>query len=430
MTNKIIKFDNGLKYVHIPTKNDMISIGFVVKVGSRDETTKNNGISHFLEHMLFKGTKKRNTDKLLSELDKFGTSYNAMTSYDYTAYELHGNKQDAYKLVDIFIDLYLGANLYQKDLEKERGVIMEEYNMVSNDLDEYIQNTLMNEIFGGSSLGFSIIGEKKNILNFKRKDLVNYRNKFYCPGNTTFITVGNIDSKKMSNYLYNKVRRECNSDISRLHIIPVQDQPRLNLTNINGKGQVHITFGFHHNGYLHDEEYNLVSKIVATSLASGSSSKLFNVLRTKCGLAYNCSSYNMELEDTSVFIIKSAVDEKRCDIAIEKVLEILFNFVKKGIDNDELKRCKKSLINQDKLNQTNMDLMYHYIDNVIKDDNVHSPEEEQRMISSYTSKNIKDCCKHIFRHNNLSLVLAGSMSNKSKERIIDLLDNWYYLINN
>ena len=105
MTNKIIKFDNGLKYVHIPTKNDMISIGFVVKVGSRDETTKNNGISHFLEHMLFKGTKKRNTDKLLSELDKFGTSYNAMTSYDYTAYEIHGNKQDAYKLVDIFIDL-------------------------------------------------------------------------------------------------------------------------------------------------------------------------------------------------------------------------------------------------------------------------------------------------------------------------------------
>ena len=116
----------------------------------------------------------------------------------------------------------------------------------------------------------------------------------------------------------------------------------------------------------------------------------------------------------------------------EEILKItnLFNFVKKGIDNDELKRCKKSLINQDKLNQTNMDLMYHYIDNVIKDDNVHSPEEEQHMISSYTSKNIKDCCKHIFRHNNLSLVLAGSMSNKSKERIIDLLDNWYYLINN
>ena len=117
MTNKVIPiiFENGLKYIHIPTKTDMISIGFVVKAGSRDETFRNNGISHFLEHMLFKGTKKRNTNKLLSELDKLGSSYNAMTTYDYTAYELHGNKQDTFKLIDIFVDLYLGANLYQKD---------------------------------------------------------------------------------------------------------------------------------------------------------------------------------------------------------------------------------------------------------------------------------------------------------------------------
>jgi len=431
MTNKVIPiiFENGLKYIHIPTKTDMISIGFVVKAGSRDETFRNNGISHFLEHMLFKGTKKRNTNKLLSELDKLGSSYNAMTTYDYTAYELHGNKQDTFKLIDIFVDLYLGANLYQKDLEKERGVIMEEYNMVTNDIDEYIQDTLMGEIFGGSPLSFPIIGDKKNIKNFKRNDLVNYRNKFYCPRNTTFITIGNLDSKKLSDYLYNKIKKECNSEISRLHIIPVQEHPRLNLTNIDGNGQVHISFGFHHNGYLHKEEYNLESKIIATSLASGSSSKLFNILRTKCGLAYSCSSYNMELEDTSVFYIKSAVDEKRCDIAIEKILEVLYNIVKKGIDKEELKRCKKSIINKDKLNQTHMDLIYHYVDNVIKEDYIPTPEEEQLMILNTTSNKISKTCNHIFRSNNLNLVLAGRMSNKAKERIEDLLDNWYYLVN-
>lgn len=431
MTNKIVPiiFENGLKYVHIPTKSDMISIGFVVKAGSRDETYKNNGISHFLEHMLFKGTKKRNTNKLLEELDRLGSSYNAMTTYDYTAYELHGNKQDTFKLVDIFVDLYLGANLYQKDLEKERGVIMEEYNMVSNDMDEYIQDTLMNEIFGGSPLSFPIIGQKSNIKNFKRKDLVNYRNKFYCPRNTTFITIGNLDKKRMSDYLYDKVKKECNSDISRIHILPVQDIPRLNLTNIDGNGQVHLSLGFHHNGYLHKEEYNLESKIIATSLASGSSSKLFNVLRTKCGLAYSCTSYNMELEDTSVFIIKSAVDEKRCHIAIEKILEVLYNLVKKGLGNEELKRCKKSIINKDKLNQTHMDLMYHYVDNVIKDDYIPTPEEEQVMILNTTSNKINKACSHIFRNNNLNLVLAGKMSKFAKDKIEDLLDNWFYMIN-
>lgn len=429
MTKKIsaIKFDNGLNYIHIPQKNEMVSIGFIVNVGSRDETLKNNGISHFLEHMLFKGTKKRNTSKLLNELDKLGTYYNAMTTYDYTAYEIHGSKNDVMKLADIFVDLYLGANLYQKDIEKERGVILEEYNMVSNDIDEHLQDILMFEIFEGSSMSFPIIGSKENIKKFKRSDLVKYRNKYYCPSNTTFITIGDIDSKKISDYLYNKVRFECNSDLSRLHIIPEQEHPRLNITNLDGNGQVHICLGFHHNGYLHDEEYNVCSKIISASLTSGSSSKLFDILRTKYGLAYNCSSYNMEMEDTSIFTIKSAVDEKRCDLAIEKILEVLFDMIKNGIDKNELNRCKKSIINKDRLNQSNVDLMYHYIDNLSKG-MILKPDDEYKLISDCNSKTIRNTCKHIFKNNNLNLVLVGNMSNKIKDKIIDLLDNWYYLV--
>ena len=91
---KVVSYNNGLKYIHVPNNNDIVSIGFVIKAGSRDETASNNGISHFLEHMLFKGTKKRNTSKLLNELDDLGTYYNAMTTFDYTGYELHGDKND------------------------------------------------------------------------------------------------------------------------------------------------------------------------------------------------------------------------------------------------------------------------------------------------------------------------------------------------
>merc|ERR1711998_437729 len=95
---KIVSYNNGLKYLHVPFKTKIVSIGFVVKVGSRDEEHKNNGISHFLEHMLFKGTKKRNTSKLLNELDDLGTYYNAMTTFDFTLYEIHGSKKDFLKL--------------------------------------------------------------------------------------------------------------------------------------------------------------------------------------------------------------------------------------------------------------------------------------------------------------------------------------------
>jgi len=429
MKHKVISYDNGLEYVHIPSKSDMVSIGFIVRAGSRDEISANNGISHFLEHMLFKGTKKRNTTKLLSELDKLGTSYNAMTTYDYTAYELHGNNKDFMKLLDIFIDLYLGANLYQKDIDKERGVILEEYNMVTNDMDDFMLDTLMYEIFEGSSLAYPIIGTDKNIKKFSRKDLVKYRNKFYCPSNTIFLTIGNINQKKVSDYIYQKIKKTCYDEIIRMHVIPQQEFSRLNITNTESTGQVHLKMGFHHNGYLHEEEYNLCSKILSTSLTSGSSSKLFDVLRTKHGLAYNCSSYNMELEDTSIFVIKSAVDEKRCDLAIEKILETLYKVVKKGLSNEEIKRCKKSLINKEKLTESQLDLMYHYLDLSIKRQGIYSPQEEQLILEKMSKKEISKCCKHIFRKDNLNLVLVGKMSKKSKDKIEDLLDKWYHLLN-
>ena len=186
---------NGLTYINIPKKNDLISVGFLVKVGSRDEDKKNNGISHFLEHMLFKGTKKRNTCELLNELDNLGTIYNALTTIDFTAYELHGDDEDKYKIIDIILDLYQGANLYQKDINKERGVILEEYNLTMYDVSDIIFNIVSEELFKGTSLELPIIGTKKNIKNFKRNDLIKFRNKYYCPSNTIFMTIGNVDEK-------------------------------------------------------------------------------------------------------------------------------------------------------------------------------------------------------------------------------------------
>jgi predicted Zn-dependent peptidase len=428
---KIVSYNNGLKYLHIPLKSKIVSIGFVVKVGSRDEDHKNNGISHFLEHMLFKGTKKRNTSKLLNELDDLGTYYNAMTTFDYTAYELHGSTEDLKKLLDIFIDLYLGANLFKKDIEKERKVIMEEYNMTINDADDYLTDIMMNEIFYGSSLAMPIIGTSKNIKKFTRNNLVNYRNKFYCPANTVFITVGDINYKQVEKILRKKINFNCNQENLRLHIIPQQEFPRLNINNSESTGQVNILLSFHHNGYLHDSEYNLVSKVICNYLTSGSSSKLFDTLRTKNALAYSCSSFNTELEDTSIFIIKTAVDEKRCDLAVNKILFELLKIIKYKISAKDLNRSKKKLNNKSIINKSNMELINHYFDESIKSlNNILSYENEINEISKITSKDVLKACRHIFRHNNLNLVVMGNMSKKAKDNIETHLDKWYNLTKN
>ncbi len=424
---KMINYKNNMKYIHVPMdkKNQIVSIGFIVKVGSRDEDSNNNGISHFLEHMLFKGTKKRNTNKLLNELDNLGTYYNAMTTYDFTLYEIHGSKKDFLKLLKIFVNLYLGANLYQKDINKERNVILEEYNMVAGDISDHLTNCLMLEIFEGSNLDLPVIGTSKNIMNFKRKDLVKYRNKFYCPANTTFITVGDIDFDIVSKYLEKNITFECNSINERMHVIPIQEMPRLNINHIDELGQAHILFGFHHNGYLHKEEYNFETKVISSLLTSGSASLLFDILRTKNPLAYNVSSYNCDLEDTSVFNIQFSVDEKICDFAIELVLKTLKKILKDGISDTQLKKIKKNHINEVNLSVGNSEIMYFYLEESLKH-NFISYEDNLNKIKNLTRSRVNKAIKHIFRHDNLNLILYGNFKEKTKKKIIDHLDEWYY----
>lgn len=424
---KLINFKNKMKYIHVPTdkKNEMVSIGFIVKVGSRDEDLKNNGISHFLEHMLFKGTKKRNTSKLLNELDNLGTYYNAMTTYDFTLYEIHGNKKDFMKLLKIFVNLYLGANLYQKDINKERNVILEEFNMVAGDISEIITNKLMYEIFEGSNLDLPVIGDVDNIMNFKRNDLVKYRNKFYCPANTTFITVGDIDFKKVSEYLDKNIKFTCNQDNDRMHVIPIQKMPRLDINYIKDLGQAHILFGFHHNGYLHKEEYNFETRVISSLLTSGSASLLFDSLRTKNPLAYSVSSYNADLEDTSIFNIQFSVDETKCDTAIELVMKSLKEMLKNGITDSQLKKIKKNYLNETNLSIGNSELMYYYLEESLKN-NFISFEYNLEKMKKLTKNRINKAIKHIFRFDNLNLVLYGDLKEKVKKNIINSLDEWYH----
>ena len=416
---------NGLKYINIPKKNDLISVGFLVKVGSRDEDKKNNGISHFLEHMLFKGTKKRNTCELLNELDNLGTIYNALTTIDFTAYELHGDNEDRYKLIDIILDLYQGANLYQKDINKERGVILEEYNLTMYDVTDIIFNIISEELFKGTSLELPIIGTKKNIKNFTRNDLVKYRNKYYCPSNTIFMTIGDVDEKKVINMINKKIKFECNNTNIRKQIDFNQDKPRLNITNSDGNGQVNILIGFAHNGYNNKEEFNTEASIISNILTSGIGSILLNILRTKYGLAYGCQSDNEELEDNSLFYIRSAVDEKRCDFALEKILEELYKLRNNGVNKVDITNIKKSIKNKKNLLDNQSGDLINYLHSVMKGDKL----DYKKKLDRVDKKKVNEGIKHIFRNNNINVVVVGKVTKKATKNMINILNKWFHMIN-
>jgi predicted Zn-dependent peptidase len=417
---------NGLTYINIPKKNELISVGFLVKVGSRDEDKKNNGISHFLEHMLFKGTKNRNTCQLLKELDDLGTIYNALTTIDFTAYELHGDNQDKYKLIDIILDLYQGANLYQKDINKERGVILEEYNLTMYDITDIIFNILSEELFKGTSLELPIIGTKKNIKNFKRNDLVKFRNKYYCPSNTIFMTIGDVDEKKVINIINKKIKFECKNTNIRKQIISTQDKPRLNITNSDGNGQVNILISFVHNGYKRKINYNTESLIISYILTSGIGSILLNILRTKYGLAYGCQSDNEELEDNSLFYIRTAVDEKRCDFALEKILEELYKLRNNGVNKIEINNIKKSIKNKKNLLDNQSGDLINYLHSVMKGEQLNY----KKKLDNIDKKKINEGIKHIFRNNNINVVVVGKVSQKATRNMIEILNKWFNMIKN
>lgn len=427
---KIYNLKNGLRFLHIPNDSNIVSIGFVVKVGSRDEDETLNGISHFLEHMLFKKTKNRTTKKLLKELDSYGAYYNASTTYEYTSFEIHGNKNDFVKLFDILTDMYLNPKILKHDLEIERGVITEEYNMGETDIDDRIFENLFMEIFGNTGLGRPIIGTYENIQNFNRNDLLSYRNIFYNYLNTTFVVVGDIKTSILSNLLEKKTKNVKTTNFLniRKNFEPIQNNPRLNITYTSSLGQIYIMFGFRFDGYLKNKNMAYNEKLISHILTSGSSSKLWELLRTKMGVAYYCSSNIYQYEDNSIFTIKSAVDENRADEAIEKILEVIHNIRKGKISNDDINRAKRIYCNSNEmaLNNPN-DLFEYYSNNIVKDMGLVTPKDICKKIKNIKYSNILSSVKNLFRKDNLNLVILGNVKSKQKEKIIDLLDKWYYL---
>ena len=222
--SKNIKFkkkilDNGIRVILIPQKkSNIISMAIFVKAGSRNENKYNNGVAHFLEHMMFKGTKKRTTKQLLNDLDSKGAWYNAATSHEYTMYEMHGNYKDTIFFMDILLDIYKNSTLKKKDINIEKGVIKEEMNMYLDNNQRTVMEKIYSLVYKNSSMGMSIIGPKTNILNFKKKDFEDFKNKYYLPENTVIVVSGNFNEKKV----YKKIQKDIN-DFKRQNIKQIKE---------------------------------------------------------------------------------------------------------------------------------------------------------------------------------------------------------------
>lgn len=354
---------NKLRIVLVPFEHtDTVAVGVFVKVGSRYETENNNGLSHFLEHMMFKGTRHYPSTSISEKLDGVGAMYNAETSHEMTSYYIYGHKSDLELFIKIMIDIYANPLFKEDDIVTERGVVYEELNMYKDDQNEVLDNFVHETLFSNSSLKFPILGNKKILSTITRKDLLHFRKKYYVPERTVFVVSGDFNRKKIFGILESRLSKIKNGthDI----IIPIQDpiiqtKQETYIITKQDMSQTIITIAFksHSLFSVYSDVYDIISDILTT----GSSSRLFNLLRNKMGVTYFSYSGNYAYTYEGLFTINLGVDTKRVNEVITNVLQEIQKLTKKGISKEELEKAKKIRITAFALGlQTPQDLMNFY----------------------------------------------------------------------
>jgi len=335
---KTTKLPNGISIVseNIPYVKSF-SLGFWFDVGSRDESAKNNGISHFLEHMFFKGTIKRNTQKISDEIESLGGYLNAFTSKEHTCYYGRGLAQHIDKTFEVLADMLQNSKFTQKDINKEAQVVIDELKDIEDSPEELIFDKFENNIFSGSSLKHPIIGNEKNIASFNHSSLVDYIEKKYNRSKFVIVAVGAVDHDRIVELTEKYIYKIHNGKGKRKEIGKLK--PIKNQTINKEVQQVHQILGIPTFGYNNDNRR--IINVLSHILGEGSSSRLFQSLREKNGIAYQINSFLNSFYDISSFGIYCSTSLKSAERAESIIMREFDKLRNKKVSQKELKRAKE-----------------------------------------------------------------------------------------
>ncbi|MBL6785520.1 MAG: insulinase family protein [Rickettsiales bacterium] len=376
-----------------------IHIGF--GVGSIHETKKENGISHFLEHMIFKGTKKRNAETIAKDFEKIGGYFNAFTSRDKTMYYCKSLKEDFKTALEILSDIVTNSQFAQEEADKERHVILQELANSIDTPDDIIHDYFQEQAFPNQPFGRSILGLKENISSFSHDDLTNYFNQYYNGENMVISVSGNIT--------HEKVVQECQK-----HFASLSNLSKQKLSKPKYKGgkkdydreieQMQILYGYESVPFTHNDFYPL--QIFNYILGEGMSSRLFQTIREKQGLAYSIYSYNSCLKEAGIFGIHTSIEPKNKNKALKLIDEVIFNTAK-SISNDDIKKANKSFRSNLLMNlESSVARSRRIASSHINKGRFVDNDELLKNYSNVTSNDIERSVENLFK-SNLTLVTLG-----------------------
>ncbi len=404
------KLRNGLTVVTVPqTSTETVTVMLLVPVGSRHEQPNTNGISHFLEHLMFKGTKKRpSTLELTKQLDAVGAAYNAFTGKDTTSYYIKVAADRLELALDLFSDMVFQSLYDPKEIDRERGVIIEELNMYQDNPLMHVDTLLEMSIFQKNHpLGYDIGGRKVNIKRLPRETFIQYKKKHYAPAAMHLALAGKIDrrAKQWVQHYFGSYQRG-QAAAKYKHFKQYQTRPQF-FHKHKVTQQTQLAIGFP--AISHQQPQDLATLAVLSTILGGNmSSRLFISIRERQGLCYVIHSDITPYMDTGVFMIQAGLDNKRITPAMEAIMKELRLIKTDLVTTEELKNAKECIKGQTALRlEDSAALAGYYGHQSVLLGKTTSPQEKLRRIQRVTREDIRRLANRVLHLEKVNIASIG-----------------------
>ncbi|WP_341818701.1 pitrilysin family protein [Wolbachia endosymbiont (group B) of Ennomos erosarius] len=420
-TPQVTKLDNGLRIITEQVRDvDSVALSIRVGVGSRAESANQNGISHFLEHMAFKGTKTRTAFEIAKAFDDIGGVFNASTGRESTTYYAKVLKKYIKTGIDILIDILMNSTFPEDELEREKGVVIQEIFQTNDSPSGIVFDKYFEAAYKDQPFGKSILGTQDTVKSFTRENLNNYINEHYFGENMLFAVAGNVE--------HEEVVALTKDFLSKIHSKKLKKSQ--NATSYTGGeylehrklDQVHLLIGLP-SVSRYDDKYHTF-QVLDSILGSGMSSRLFQEVREKQGLAYSVYSFNSSYTDTGVFSIFAGTDSSNLDKLLKSIMTELKKLSTDDLKEEEVNRVKERVKSQILMSREGVssraETLGHYYGNYNR---YISKNELIEKISAVTTANVKKAAEELLsQHEKTTLAAIGEIKSlPSYDKVVSML---------
>jgi len=412
--------ESGLRIISIPLKNTRaITILLLVGTGSKYETKEINGISHLLEHMAFKGTKRRpQALDIAKELDRVGGFFNAFTGKEDMGFWIKVDARHFDLACDILSDMIFNSLFESKEIKKEKKVIFEEINMMKDSPQGYVLDLWERLLYGDQPAGWMISGEKETVARISRKNILDYFKAHFAAKNVVIAVAGNFQEKEIMPKIrrfFEKFRKT--KPPPRKPATELQKSPQV-LVNLKETDQTHLCLGVRSYNLFSPKRYSLA--VLAGILGGIMSSRLFIEVRERRGLAYYIRTFPEFYTDTGYLVTHAGIDNKRVPEAIKIILREYQRMSTKKVSKAELNKVKDNIMGRLDLSLETSDAWASYTGSQeLLQGKILTPAREREMIEKVTQNDILKVAKEIFQPSKLNLALIGPF--KDKKPFVGLL---------